>query len=381
MTNDSEWENVMYVWHEIKDEDTRTDLAIMWLEKDKLEFIEIHEKHVVNEAVRLLKLIRDKPDKEKLKEHQKDFLRLLHHVKPTREWQEHIQEELNEIGAEVKDSKEKLRRKVAEIAQRKMEARRQRITQAPQSRIVVETTQAVKIGLETVRETYYNIGKYLDNGFWAIPTQNPQGNYLFAKEDMNAITDELVFRCYPNLPPEARGQTFQFTFSFCEIIRLAWTSAGLEDKRAAGILSAQLIPGEVLITDAFHTWKKHEEEKIREHREMVPPPRSMQQLIETSDKKTWVWMRVGDIIAIPFPPQNPKSYYLIPHPDHLYLLRVERLTKFYPNMRDEDKRDQYIIEKAAWASVDVLKRTQFDVDRIEATWTTEGEVGQVKKIR
>ena len=47
------------------------------------------------------------------------LLRLLHHVKPEREWQRDIKEELDEIAREIDSSKKKIR----QIAKARMEVR------------------------------------------------------------------------------------------------------------------------------------------------------------------------------------------------------------------------------------------------------------------
>jgi len=372
--------DLMELWHKT-DERLKVSLANIWIDREegKLEAIEIEAHKVESEALRILKQIHDKKDADDLHKHMKEFLSLIHHVKLAREWQKEVQEELNEI---CRDAIKAIREKTRLISIARQQAWKQRISSVPQSRIIVETTQRIKIDLEELKETYYKIGKYLDNGFWAIPTQNPPGNYLFAKEDMDAITDDLVFKCYPNLPPEALGQPFQFTFSFCEIKRLAWTSAGLEDKHAAGILSAQLIPGEVLITDAFRFWKRNEEEKKHRHMEMIPPQRSMQQLIGATDKKFWVWMGIGNLIAIPFPSQNPKSYYLVPRLSSSGPNRIhDAFDKIYDGLTRGDFWENYIIERPAWISARVLERASFDIWQIEATWEAEGEKGIARKIR
>ena len=104
---------IMDLWHSIE-EDTKWELANIWLdrEKHKLEVMGAEIERLEDKVIHLLKIIHDsKGDIAEMDKHKKHLLSLIHHVKPTREWQREIQDELNEIAREitmdVKASKEK----------------------------------------------------------------------------------------------------------------------------------------------------------------------------------------------------------------------------------------------------------------------------------
>ena len=103
MTIDDDIKQIMDLWHSIED-DTKWELANIWLDKEKgkLEFIEAKVEELEAKVIHLLKIIKDsKGDIAEMHQHKRHLLRLLHHVKPTKEWQRDIQEELDEIAREV----------------------------------------------------------------------------------------------------------------------------------------------------------------------------------------------------------------------------------------------------------------------------------------
>ena len=129
MTIDDRIKQIYEIWHSIE-HDTRWDLGKIWLEKDKLEYMEARVEELEDKVLHLLKIIKElKHDRKELKKHMEHLLRLLHHVKPEREWQRDIKEELDEISREVHSAEGR----VIDIARARMEARRQKITMPIQS--------------------------------------------------------------------------------------------------------------------------------------------------------------------------------------------------------------------------------------------------------
>ena len=111
-------------------------------------------------------------------------------------------------------------------------------------------------------------------------------------------------------------------------------------------IEAQLSPK----TQAFET-----PAEVTKEKEFMPPVRSAADLLkENSDPNDWVM--IGDmIIAIPFPKENPKGYYIVLDPrgdqsgDSIGLL-----VKFYPEAQQGIKRGQYEFTEAAWAPIEIL---------------------------
>ena len=106
MTIEDDVKQIINLWHSIED-DTKWELANIWLDKEKgkLEYIEAKVEELEPKIIHLLKILNDsnsKADIRELQNHKRHLLRLLHHVKPTREWQREITEELEEIASTSK---------------------------------------------------------------------------------------------------------------------------------------------------------------------------------------------------------------------------------------------------------------------------------------
>lgn len=123
--------------------------------------------------------------------------------------------------------------------------------------------------------------------------------------------------------------------------------------------------------------------------ESRPPQKSFKDFAETTDRKDWIFIQPNwyDAYAIPYPIEHPKSYYIIPNPDWPNN-KVNALTKFYPDMENDNFRCQYLIQKIAWIQAEVLERVKiegkhitFDGDRVDAMWTVVGESGITKMTR
>lgn len=122
MTIDERINQIYEIWHSIE-VDTRSDLGRIWLDKEKIEYMEAEVEELEDKILQLLRIIKDlKHDRLELKKHMEHLLRLLHHVKPEREWQQDIKEELDEIAREVHKGEEKVR----EITKKWIEIRRKR---------------------------------------------------------------------------------------------------------------------------------------------------------------------------------------------------------------------------------------------------------------
>ena len=123
-----------------------------------------------------------------------------------------------------------------------------------------------------------------------------------------------------------------------------------------------------------------EDRRKRERDELRPPTKSFQELIETTDRTTWkTYKNSGNQYFIPYPPQQPKSYYIIPHPQ--LQGSANMLVKVYPDIQYGDTEWDYDFVKIAWISARVLERADFDLNLVEITWEAEGEKGIAKKIR
>lgn len=131
MTIESEWLEIMDVWHSIED-DTKFELANIYLDKEKheLKVMSAEIEDLAAKVLHLMRIIRDsKGDIAEMHEHKKHLLSLIHHVEPTREWQREIKEELNELAQEIKAARDKaisieLARQKAAIIIRDRKARR-----------------------------------------------------------------------------------------------------------------------------------------------------------------------------------------------------------------------------------------------------------------
>lgn len=134
MSLEQDIKDLMGLWHNTEAR-LKISLANIWIDREegKLKLIEIEAHKVESEALRLLRAIHDRKDEDDLHKHMKEFLSLIHHVKPTRPWQEEVQKELNAI---VRDSIIAARERAREIAVERQQAWRQKVSQAPQSRIV-----------------------------------------------------------------------------------------------------------------------------------------------------------------------------------------------------------------------------------------------------
>lgn len=111
MAIEDDVKQIMDLWHSLED-DTKWELANTWLDKEKgkLEYIEAKVEELEPKVIHILKILNDSHSKADIRElhaHKRHLLRLLHHVKPTREWQREITEELDEIAKEVKSGKER----------------------------------------------------------------------------------------------------------------------------------------------------------------------------------------------------------------------------------------------------------------------------------
>lgn len=109
MTIDTEWQEIMDIWHSIED-DTKYELANIWLDKEKheLKVMGAEIEDLAAKVIHIMKIIRDsKGDISEMDFHKKHLLSLIYHVQPTREWQREIQAELNDIAQEIKAVRQK----------------------------------------------------------------------------------------------------------------------------------------------------------------------------------------------------------------------------------------------------------------------------------
>ena len=109
MTIESEWQEIMDIWHSIES-DTKWDLANIWLDKEKhkLQVMGAEIEDLAAKVLHLMKIIRDsKGNIAEMQEHKKHLLSLIHHVKPTTDWKREIQEELNKLAQEIKAARDK----------------------------------------------------------------------------------------------------------------------------------------------------------------------------------------------------------------------------------------------------------------------------------
>lgn len=145
MSIEGDIEEIRRVWLEIE-ADTKYDLGMTWLERDKLVVMSAETEVLESKVLNLLKIISaSRHDKRELKKHMEHLISLLHHVKPTREWQREITEELDVIAREISPHLEHARGSVKELLQ----ARRQTARLGTQNQINV-----VRIELCTV----YQVG-------------------------------------------------------------------------------------------------------------------------------------------------------------------------------------------------------------------------------
>jgi len=116
-------DDIFDLWHLI-DKRMKWQLAGIWLEMEegKLEKLEEEMIELGQEVLKELRAIHDSKDEATLKHHMKRLLKLIHHVKPTRGWQEDLQSEIYELVQEAKVAREAYER-FHNIMNRKKEAR------------------------------------------------------------------------------------------------------------------------------------------------------------------------------------------------------------------------------------------------------------------
>ncbi len=121
-------------------------------------------------------------------------------------------------------------------------------------------------------------------------------------------------------------------------------------------------------------------------KEFTPPPKkSMDELVKTTDRATWI--DIGNACAVPYPSTNPECYYIIPDPQRLRGSRNGRLKKCYPNMEEDALRSSYQFTQAAWIRADWfddIKTRSTDpknlIDEFNVLVTTPGQ-GVAEKIQ
>src|SRR3989338_5763036 len=123
----------------------------------------------------------------------------------------------------------------------------------------------------------------------------------------------------------------------------------------------------------------------RKRNELRPPMRqfTLEELYYTPEKgRLWKICGPGNIAyAVPYPSENPKSFYLVPLLASSQETPISRrFDKFYSGMA-EGYWHEYIIEKPCWMAAEVLERANFDIDFVEATWEALGEMGGVKRVK
>lgn len=200
MNIDDEVKDIMGVWHSIE-EDTKWELANIWLDKEKhsLKVMEAEIEDIDDKAYKILRIIRDsKGAIAEMHEHKKHLLSLIHHVKPTREWQREIQEDLDKIIQIIKKGREDAK----EILRARMEARREAPTQRDRIGGKILSSGIASSDLITIPlVTRKKFGDELTEARIGTAYGKPGGNRLLLKriEIKGNVSKDLAFAIFEML--------------------------------------------------------------------------------------------------------------------------------------------------------------------------------------